>query len=190
VTTWIQPSDELASRISMPSVPLPVRDETAAMTSADRIEPGVIATDVADWLAAGFGTPVQRKVMARYVAALAYVAGFELLDRRRSATAAEILSIGVRHAPDDPSLRAMLAISRWDSGHRTDALGHLAMAVDQYAAAGQTAPMLNIITAQVLSAAGRHADALGLLEVLAATEPGNALFWDLIDAVRERANAA
>lgn len=187
MTTWIQPSEALAESIAMPSVPLPVRDETARVTSTDRVEPGVIALDVADWLASGQGTAVQRKVMARYVAALAYVAGFELLDRRRSSTAAKILNVGVQHAPDDPSLRAMLAIARWDSGHRTEALGHLAMAIDQYAAAGQTAPMLNIITAQVLSAAGRHADALGLLEVLAATEPRNALFWDLLDAVRDRA---
>jgi predicted Zn-dependent protease len=188
MTTWIRPSEALADRLSLPRLPLPVTERTAAELRAARVEPAAIALDVADWLAAGNGTPTQRAVMSRSVAKLAYVAALELLDLRRPSVAAKVLTVGLRHAGDDPSLRALLALARWDCGHQIDALGHFALAVDQYAAAGQVAPLLSILAGRALSDAGRHHDALALLEVLAATEPKVPLFWDLLDAVQQRAD--
>lgn len=188
MTTWIQPAPALAERLSLAAVPLPVSERTAAELRSERIEPAAIAFDVADWLAAGNGSPQQRRVMARCVATLAYVAAVELLDHHRPSPAATVLELGLQHA-DDPSLRALLALARWDCGHTVDALGHLALAVEQYAAADQVAPLLNIVAARVLSGAGRHREALQLLEVLADTRPRVPLFWDLVDAVRERAAA-
>jgi predicted Zn-dependent protease len=188
-TVWILPAPDLATRLSLPAVPLPVTGRTAADLRAERMEPAAIALDVSDWLAVGNGTPVQRRVMRRWVATLAYVAAIELLDRHRPSPAAKLLEVGLRHAGDDPSLRAVLALARWDCGHQIDALGHLALAVDQYAAAGQAAPLLDILAARALSAAGRDREALAILEPLAATEPRVPLFWDLFDAVQQRADA-
>ena len=149
--------------------------------------PALIALDVADWLATGSGTERQRTLLARYVALLAYTAGTELLDRRQPDLAASVLDIGLRHAPDDPSIRALLGVARWDAGHPADALGHLTFAVDQYAAAGQVAPMLTCVAARLLVAAGRHDEALDLLRPLIATEPRNPIFWDLVDAASDAA---
>ena len=184
MTTWIQLSDALAERIDMPAVPLPVRDTTIAALADDggRLVPALIALDVAEWLAAGHGSAAQRKILSRYVAVLAYTAGTELLDRGRPDAAANVLDVGVDHASDDPSIRALLGVARWDAGHPADALGHLTFAVDQYAAAGQVAPLLTCVTARILVAAGRHDDALEILRPLIATDPDNALFWDLVDA--------
>jgi predicted Zn-dependent protease len=185
MTTWIRPADALAERIAMAPVPLPVRDDTMSVLSEgehERYVPALIAVDVADWLAAGNGSQVQRRVLARWVAALAYVAGYDLLDHHQPHLAAEMLSLAVRHAPDDASLRALLGVARWSCGHRVDATGQLALAVDQYADAGQVAPLVTVLLARILIAAGRHDDALHILQPLIDTDPHNAVFWDLVDA--------
>jgi predicted Zn-dependent protease len=186
MTSWIEPSEALAERLALPAVPLPVSDRTADDLRAGRFDPAVAAAEVDAWLSRGDGPEAKRAVLARWTASLAYVAGVDFLDHGEAATAAHLFSIGVRRADDDPSLRAMLGLARWDCHHQVDAIAHLALAVDQYAAAGQVAPMLNILTARALSEAGRHQLALDLLEVLAATEPRVPLFWDLVEAIGQR----
>ncbi len=183
---WITATDELATRCRLPAVPVPVSESTAAMLQAGRIEPSAIALDIDSYLLRGDHTPDAVAVLSRYVATLAYVGALELIDRGRSDAAARLLAVGVRRMPDDPSLRANLGVALWDAGLRYEALAQLMAASCEYAAAGQAAPMLWILTARALSEAGRHDDAVQLLELLAETEPQVPLFWDLLDTIEAR----
>lgn len=187
---WIEPSTSLAERLSLPVVPLPVRATTAASLTTERLEPAAIALDVDLWLTAGNGSAAERSVMSRWVTSLCYVAATELLDAGRPATAAKVASVGVRHAPDDPSLRVLLGMARWDTGHRSDGLAQLVLAVEQYAQADQVAPMLSVLTARALSEAGRHDAARSVLEPLVRSEPRTPLFWDLVDTLDRRAGSS
>lgn len=186
MTVWVSPSESLATRLNISSVPLPVSEGTAATLQGGRIEPAAIALDIDSWLAAGERAPSATKVLGRYVATLAYVGAVELLDRGRAELAVRLLEVGIRHAPDDPSLRANLGVALWESGRRYDATVQLVIATHQFARVGQVAPALWLLTARVLSEAGRHQDALELLETLAATNPRQPLFWDLIDSIEAR----
>lgn len=190
MTAWIELSDRLAAQLSLPTAALPVSDATARRFEEGQVEHAAIALDIDAWLRSGHGTEVQRRVLARCAGTFAYVAATQLLDAGLALEAAEIVTVGVRHVPDDPSLRAVLALARWDCGHHTEALAQFAMAIDQYAAAGQVAPLLSILAARAFADAGRHELALATLEPLIASDPRVPLFWDLVDALESRASAA
>jgi len=190
VTVWIKPSDELAATWNLPAVPLPLADGTAAMLETDSIEPAAIALDIDSWLHREERPAKIVPVLSRYVATLAYIGAIELLDAGRSELAARLLKVGARRVPDDPSLRANLGMALWDSGQRYEGLSQLVLATYQYSAADRIAPILWILTSRALSEAGRDADALELLEMLAQVEPSGAPFWDLLDTIEERAQPA
>jgi len=189
MTVWITLADQIAARCKLPIVPVPVSESTAAMLGGSRIEPSAIALDIDSWLLREEHSPAADSVLSRYVATLAYLGALELIDSGHSSAAARLLEVGVRRMPDDPSLRANLGLALWDAGSRYDALVQLMTASRQYAEAGQTAPMLWILTARALGEAGRHSDAAALLELLADTEPRVAYFWDLLDTVEARRDA-
>jgi predicted Zn-dependent protease len=190
MTAWITPTDELAERCNLPVVPVPVSESTAAMLETGRIEPSAIALDIDTWLLRGDHSTATRSVLSRYVATLAYIGALELIDHGQAETAARLLEVGVRRMPDDPSMRANLGLALWDAGFRYDALAQLMTASAQCADAGQCAPMLWILTARALSEAGRHDDAVSVLELLADTEPRVARFWDLLDTLEARRESA
>ncbi len=189
MTVWIQPSEPLQHKAGLPSVPLPVSDETAALFEQGIVDPAAMAIDVSRYrIDAGPDDP-KGPLFDRAVAALAFLGAFELLKGGEFAPAIELLELGLAHEPDNVTLRSHLGTALWDEGRRFDALLHLLAAVRWFAERGQVAPALWIITSRVLQEAGRYQDALDLLEDLADTSPREPRFWDLIDAIRTHAAA-
>ena len=190
MTMWITPTAKAAAVWKLPAVPLPVSEAIAAMFEGDRVEPSAVALDVDSWLLAEERPASATAVLGRYVATLAYIGALELLDRGRPDAAARLLEVGVRRLPGDPSLRANLGMALWDSGRRLDGLAQMVLATHQYRDAGQIAPVLWLLTARALSEAGRHADALELLEMLDALGGQPPYVLHLIDTIEDRLEAS
>jgi tetratricopeptide (TPR) repeat protein len=186
MTRWIQPSDSLAQQLDVPAVPLPVEDATAAMIEEGRIDLTTLARDVDIYLAGADPADPKAPALARCAAALGLVAANQHLDQRRYDLAAELLRLAASHAPDDTGIRASYGSALWMAGNRFEGLAQLTRAVHLNQQQGLLVPMLWISTAQALADAGRHGDALLLLEDLAATGPTDIRFWELIDSIDAR----
>ncbi|MEO0492369.1 MAG: S-layer homology domain-containing protein [Actinomycetota bacterium] len=186
MTVFVQPTASLAETLGLPVVPLPLRETTAAALQTQRVEPGAMAFDIDEWLAAAPRDESTTTVLSRWVGGLGYAAAIEHLDHGRPDLAAEVLRCAIRRLPDDPSLRANLGIALWDHGLRYDGLAQLVLATRQYDDANQLSVYLWVLTARTLSEAGRHADALELLDQIAALDPKLPMFWDLRDSIAAR----
>ncbi len=186
MTHWIQPTEALAELLDVPPVPLPVTATTAETIQAGRIELPSLARDVDAYLAEADPGDPKTPMLARCAASLALTAANEFLEAEDHTTAADLLRLAVRHAPEDTGIRASYGSALWMSGRRFDGLAQLARAVSLNTEQGRVVPMLWILTAQAMADAGRHGEAQLLLEDLAATGPSDFRFWELIDAINGR----
>jgi len=188
MTVWIQPTEALAEQLDIPPVPLPVAESTAADLQAGTVDVGSIARDIDDFL--GGSDPNDQSTMAlrRCAAALALAAANGDTDDGDHGEASRLLRLAVRHAPDDVGIRAAYGSALWMSGDRFGGLAQLTDAVGRNKVQGRLVPMLWVLTARAMADAGRHGDALLLLEDLAVTGPTNFRFWELIDSIDARAS--
>ncbi len=188
MTVWIQPTEALAGQLDIPPVPLPVQESTAAELGAGNVDVAKLAGDVDAFLSDADATDVKTPVLRRCAAALALAAANGKTEEGDDVGAAGLLRLAVRHAPDDVGIRAAYGSALWMSGSRFDGLAQLTDSVRRNIEQGRMVPMLWILTARAMADAGRHGDALLLLEDLAATQPSNFSFWELIDAIDSRSS--
>jgi len=186
MTVWIQPTEALADQLDIPPVPLPVADSTAAALQSGVVDVSEMARDVDAFLVPADPADPKTPALSRGAAALAMAAARGKTDDGDHAGAADLLRIAVRHAPDDVGIRASYGWALWASGQKYGGLAQLTDAVKRNSDQDRVVPMLWIVTARVMADAGRHGDALLLLEELAATEPRNYRFWELIDSIDAR----
>ncbi len=188
MTVWIQPTEALAGQLDIPPVPLPVKESTATELGSGTVDVSKLAGDVDAYLCNADPSDAKTPVLRRCAAALALAAARGKTDEGDHDGAAELLRLAVRHAPDDVGIRAAYGSALWMSGSRFDGLAQLTDTVRRNIEQGRIVPMLWILTARAMADAGRHGDALLLLEDLAATQPTNFSFWELIDAIDSRSS--
>lgn len=186
MTHWIQPTEALAGQLDVPPVPLPVSSSTSEAMEAGHIELPALARDVDTYLAEADADDPKTPVLRRCAASLALTAANQCLEADDHSAAADLLRLAARHAPDDTGIRAAYGSALWMSGRRFDGLAQLTRAVSLNSEQGRVVPMLWILTARAMADAGRHGDALLLLEELAATGPSDFRFWELIDSIDGR----
>ncbi len=186
MTVWIEPTEALADQLDVAPVPLPVADSTAAAMRSGVVDVSVMVRDVDAFLVAADPADPKMPALSRGAAALAMAAARGKTDEGDHAGAADLLRIAVKHAPDDAGIRALYGWALWASGQKYGGLAQLTDAVNRNSDQDRVVPMLWIVTARAMADAGRHGDALLLLEELAATEPLDYRFWELIDSIDAR----
>ncbi len=189
MTRWIQPTEALAEQLDMAPIPLPVSDSTADTLEGGQVDLVALAIDLHSHITGADTADPTVPALRRCAAALALAAANAASEDEQHTRASELLRIAVTHAPDDTGIRASYGSALWMSGRRFDGLAQLTRAVVLNSEQGRIVPMLWILTSRALADAGRHGDALLLLEELAIDGPSQFSFWELMDSIDDRGAA-
>ena len=189
MTRWIQPTEALAEALDMAMIPLPVSDSTADALESGEVDLVALTNDLHGHIAGADAADPTVPALRRCAAALALAAASAASEDDQYTRASELLQIAVAHAPDDTGIRASYGSALWMSGRRFHGLAQLARAVALNSEQGRIVPMLWVFTARAMADAGRHGDALLLLEELAIDGPTYFPFWELMDSIDDRGAA-
>lgn len=174
---------ELAARLGVPDLPVPVREERLPEVLCDgQVNTDALLDELELFLAAN---PEYRPNYAEFAGRLAYVTGLDLGATGLMEAAEHYLKIGLNSDPSNLSLRLNRAVALQMTGRNEEALAEYLRSLAD-ADAGLT-PIVTVLAARCCRDLGRWKTGAELLRSLVPLAPREPEFWDFLAEMEEKA---
>jgi len=177
---------ELAARLGVPALPVPVREERLPEVICDgQLNTDALLDELELFLAAN---PAYRPNYAEFAGRLAYVTGLDLGAAGLMEAAEHYLKIGLNSDPSNVSLRLNHAVALQMTGRNEEALAEYLRSLAE--ADNGLTPVVTVLAARCCRDLGRWRIGAALLRTLVPLAPREPAFWDFLAEMEEKAGLA